>query len=203
MARIRARQLGATWQECWAHSELWGGRIGRGAEPLFTAVCSDSSLDLELCPDDCHIAGLSFDLSKAFDRIPRELLGKLLQRMSMPVNVHKPYMGLLRFATRRFKLDPWLDKSQPIYGGILQECPLSMIAINAVANIWLRFLSSTAVTSRPRSYVDDVSVTLTTSCTNDLLQNIQDLLDKSNGFVQTIRGKLNVDKSVSFGSDCV
>ena len=198
-ARIRARQLGTQWQELWAHSELWGGRIGRGAEPLFTAVC----LDLELCPDDHQVAGLSFDLSKAFDRIPRNFLSKLLQRMSMPECVHKPYMGLLRFATRRFKLGPWLDKSQPIYGGILQGCPLSMIAINAVVNIWLCTLSSVAVSSRPRAYVDDVSVTLASRCTTELRQKIQELLDKSHGFVQAIGGKLNVDKSFSFGSSCV
>ena len=198
-ARIRARQLGRVWQPFWAHDELWGGRPGRSAEPLFVAV----SLDLELCPANHHIAGLSFDLSKAFDRIPRELLGKLLQQMSMPSCVLLPYMNLLRFATRRFKLGPWLDKSQPIYGGILQGCPLSMIAINAVVNIWLRLLSQITPSSCPRAYVDDVSITVTNREVQALRQQVQDLLTSSLGFVQTIGGKLNVDKSFSFGSQAI
>ena len=35
-----------------------------------------------------HTAGLSFDLSTAFDRVPRELLGKILrQSYDMPLGV--------------------------------------------------------------------------------------------------------------------
>ena len=105
-ARIRARQLNVSWQEQWAHDGVWGGRVGRGAEPLLI----DVALDLETCGPGCVSAGLSFDLSKAFDRVPRELLGELRSRMRPPKIVHGPYMHMLRRATRRYKIGVNLDK---------------------------------------------------------------------------------------------
>ena len=128
-----------------------GGRKGRGPEPLLFQVC----LDLESADDDHLVAGLSFDLVKAFDRIPRELLGRILSKMSMPANVLKPYLGMLRSATRRYKIGVSLDKPRQIFGGILQGCPLSMIALNAVVNVWLQMLNERVPQSRPRAYADD------------------------------------------------
>jgi len=198
-ARLRAQQLAKDWQEAWAHPDLWGGRINRGAEAVFLAVCTD----LELCPTDQYVAGLSFDLSKAFDRVPRELLACILQRMNMPVCVWRPYIGMLRSATRRFKLGKHLDQSQPIYGGILQGCPLSMISMNAVINIWLHAVNSQVPQSLPRAYVDDVSVTVTGSNDEITREAVQSVLEVSSNFIAAIGGMMNHSKSFSFGSQCV
>ena len=154
-ARVRCRQLAAVWQEAWSHPGIWAGRKGRGPEPLLLEVC----LDLELTVDDSKAAGLSFDLSEAFDRVPRELLGKILERMSMPTCVLAPYMGRLRSATCRYKIGVCLDLEQRIWGGILQGCPLSILAMNAVVNIWFFATSSAVLSCLPQSYLDDVSVT--------------------------------------------
>ena len=102
--RIRARQLDESWQSRWANTEMYGGRKGRGPEPLLFQVC----LELESADDDNLVAGLSFCMVKAFDRIPRELLGRILSKMSMPANVLIPCLGMLRFATRRYKTGEFL-----------------------------------------------------------------------------------------------
>ena len=198
-ARLRAQQLAKDWQEAWAHPGLWGGRLNRGAEAVFLAVRTD----LELCPTDQQVAGLSFDLSKAFDRVPRELLACILQRMNMPLCVWRPYIGMLRSATRRFKLGKHLDQAQPIYGGILQGCPLSMISMNAVINIWLHVVSSQAPQSFPRAYVDDVSVTVSGSNDEITREVVQSVVDVSSAFVAAIGGIMNHSKSFSFGNQCV
>ena len=97
-ARVRAKQLGATWQERWAHTGMWGGRVGRGPQPLLLEV----ALDLELAGEHEHAGGLSFDLSKCFDRVPHGLLEEVLDRMRMPTCVKRPYLAMLRSATRRY-----------------------------------------------------------------------------------------------------
>lgn len=81
---------------------MWGGRVNRGAEPLFFEVAAE----LEICPPNEYIAGLSFDVAKAFDRIPRELL----QVTSCSTWAYhrvclQPYLHMLRHATRRYKFD--------------------------------------------------------------------------------------------------
>ena len=45
---------------------------------------------------------------------------------------------MLRHATRRYKLGNPADSEFKLNGGILQGCPFSMIAMNAVVNIWPR-----------------------------------------------------------------
>lgn len=75
---------------------------------------------------------VSFDLSKAFDKILWGLLGKILEAMAMPSVVLRPYMSMLRHATRRYKLGVALDDAQVLYGGVLQGCPLAMLSMNAL-----------------------------------------------------------------------
>ena len=194
-ARIRAKQLGAMWQELWAHGGMFGGRQGRGPEPLLFAVC----LDLESTSQSCSVGGISFDLAKAFDRIPRELLGRILRRMSLPSCVLRPYMGMLRKATRRYKLGVCLDAPQTVYGGILQGCPLSMMALNCVVNIWLRSLSDKVPRCRPRAYADDVSITTDGSSSLEVRDTINAAYTVSLDFVGSIGGLVNHTKSFTFG----
>ena len=196
-ARIRACQLNVLWQEQFAHKGMWGGRTSRGAEPLLL----DVALDLEVT-SAAHVAGLSFDLSKAFDRVPRELLGKILAKMSMPGCVFRPYMYMLRNATRRYKLGASLDASQPLYGGILQGCPLAMLSMNAICNIWLRSLEAT-IPCFPRSYVDDVSVTVMEDSPEALINACRDVYSCSTKFVNATGGKINAKKCFTFGSPAV
>ena len=196
-ARIRACQLNVLWQELFAHKGMWGGRTSRGAEPLLL----DVALDLEVT-SAAHVAGLSFDLSKAFDRVPRELLGKILAKMSMPGCVFRPYMHMLRNATRRYKLGASLDASQPLSGGILQGCPLAMLSMNAICNIWLRSLEAT-VSCFPRSYVDDVSVTVMEDSPEALINACRDVYSCSTKFVNATGGKINAKKCFTFGSTAV
>ena len=123
--------------------------------------------------------------------------------MNMPLCVWRPYIGMLRSATRRFKLGKHLDQAQPIYGGILQGCPLSMISMNAVINIWLHVVSSQAPQSFPRAYVDDVSVTASGSNDEITREVVQSVADVSSAFVAAIGGIMNHSKSFSFGNQCV
>ena len=112
-------------------------------------------------------------------------------------------MGMLRHATRRFKRGACLDQEQSIYGGILQGCPLSMIAMNCVVNIWLRSLSSVSGDVHRRAYVDDVSATWTGKDGDHLVTTGQKVLDLSLEFVGQMRGQVKHTKSFSFGSPLI
>ncbi len=99
--------------------------------------------------------------------------------MGLPSSVHTPYLSMLRHATRRYKLGSALDISQNLYGGILQGCPLSMLAMNSIVNIWLFSLDSGSTAAKPRAYVDDVSVAITAG---DVLTLRQQVIRKSFSF---------------------
>ena len=198
-ARIRARQLGKHWQDGWAHDGMFGGRQGRGCEPLLFQV----ALDLEGASDDTLVGGLSFDLAKAFDRVPRELLGRILRKMALPCCVLQPYLAMLRTASRRYKLGVCLDQAQPVYGGILQGCPLSMIALNAIINIWLKALNAEVPGCKPRAYADDVSVTTFSHRSGELIEQTNSVFQVSATFVGAIGGLINLPKSFSFGNQCL
>ena len=132
-AKIRAQEIANHWQETWIHTGARGGRIRQGAETVIFEVMAD----LEKATATHFCGGLSFDLVKAFDKVPRGLLSKILSRIGLPDTIHKPYVGMLTHATRRYKLKTYFDQACPIYGGILQGCPLSMICMNVITNIEL------------------------------------------------------------------
>ena len=195
-ARVRAKQLGATWQERWAHTGMWGGRVGRGPQPLLLEV----ALDLELAGEHEHAGGLSFDLSKCFDRVPHGLLEEVLGRMRMPTCVKRPYLAMLRSATRRYKLGLNLDNPTHLHGGMLQGCPLSMVALNTVVNLWLSALKTAVPGANPRAYVDDVSVTAVQSSPEALVRDLTHAYEVSAHFVESSGMKLNKEKTFTFGS---
>jgi exonuclease III len=193
--RLRVGQLSG-WQESWAHDELWGGRRGRGAEPLLLAT----ALDIE--EHGNNMGGISFDLSKAFDRVPRELLIQLLHRMGMPACVLRPYSAILRSSTRRYKLGGCLDVQQQLHGGIFQGCPLSMMSLNAFANVWVRSLAATWPECAVRGYVDDVSGTACRLPEERLVHVLEGVVRDSLELVENMGGRLDMShgKSFTFGS---
>ena len=193
--RLRAKHL-APWQEAWAHPELWGGRAGRGPESLLVGT----AFDLE--GHDGEIAGLSLDLNKAFDRVPRELLFSLLSRMGLSPLVAGPYIDMLRRCSRRYKISGFLDRPSPLYGGILQGCPLSMMALNAFVSVWLRHLDVEAPLCKVRAYVDDVSMTTCGAQPAELARRLRIALDASLQFTCCMGGLLDLrqGKSFVFGS---
>jgi hypothetical protein len=196
---MRAQELTRHWQEGWIADGAHGGRQAHGAETVIFEVMSD----LEGASANQHVAGLSFDLIKAFDRIPRGLLAKILEKMNMPNAIRIPYVGMLYQATRRYKIRTALDRETPIYGGILQGCPLSMLAMNAITNIWVKALKHAVPACVPRSYVDDVSATVQADSKPELIRGIQTVFATSEQFVLDMGGALNTKKSFSFGNTCV
>ena len=121
----------------------------------------------------------------------------------MPNAIRIPYVGMLYQATRRYKIRTALDRETPIYGGILQGCPLSMLAMNAITNIWVKALKHAVPACVPRSYVDDVSATVQADSKPELIRGIQTVFATSEQFVLDMGGALNTKKSFSFGNTCV
>ena len=198
-ARIRARQLNEHWQELFAHKGMWGGRTARGAEPLLI----DVALDLEASAPGAFTAGLSFDLSKAFDRVPRELLARILDKTCMRTMVYKPYISMLRNVTRRFKIGTAFDAPQKLWGGVLQGCPLAMLSMNVICNIWLRTLDDQVANCNPRSYVDDVSATLVKQTRDQLVEDTGRVYQISSNFVSATGGQINSSKCFTFADSAV
>eukprot|EP00435_Cladocopium_sp_Y103_P064785 s279_g26.t1 len=192
-ARIRARQLNGHWQELFAHDGMWGGRTSRGAEPLLIDVALRQRL-LALMQQDLaltsrkHLIGSPVSSSHVF--LTR--WGCLLLSLGLVCTCFVTVRKDLNLGTA-------LDKPKALWGGILQGCPLAMLSMNVICNIWLRALDDQVPTCRPRSYVDDVSVTLAQDSQQKLVEASKLGYQISNDFVQSTGGQINSSKCFAFG----
>ena len=128
------------WQEQWLPDQAWGFRPGRSAEGLF--FCT-SFLDMECAAAAGDVAaGISFDLRKAFDHIPTDLLLTVLEARGCHPCILRPLRGLFDQMLPRFRLRGTLGPAFSSSNGIPQGCPLSPICLNAVLGVWLEAMGS-------------------------------------------------------------
>ena len=111
-AVIRVREL-IPWQDQWLHHGATGFRRIMGCDDVYwdTAAQVESAL-LSGEP----LCGASMDFSKAFDRIPREIVFHLAEIAGMPQSVLTALAGMYTQNSRRFRL-PGNFVSSNSFGG--------------------------------------------------------------------------------------
>ena len=102
-------------------------------------------------------------LFKSFDTVDRDILDCALGRLGLPAWLRRVYFSFHRDVRLRFKLATGLGVAWRRDGGILQDCPLSMVFIIALYTPWCRYLESLADVS-PQLYADNLKCT---SCSVD------------------------------------
>ena len=171
------------WQEGWASPALMGFRNLLGCEDVFWQM----GLDIESALlQGSRLCGLSIDFSKAFDRVPREHVFRLAERLGLPQFILEPLKAMYGQLQRRFKIGGCLSDAFQSTNGILQGCPLSIILLNLLMQVWCNAAESLG--ADPKCYADDANA----SCEKP--QEVLGLLEMSGTFSRLTGMKLNIGK---------
>ena len=184
-ASVRVRDL-ALWQRSWIDDSLHVYRAGHAPEDVWWQMALHIEQSL-LTGDD--LTGFVLDWSKCFDRVPIEIVLKLAEHMGMPAGVHSALAGMYRSLRRRFRLSGHVGPSFASTNGIIQGCPLSVLLLNALMNVWASAIRSRAPSVKPAVFADDAGGY--SPCSED----VQQALDVTGRFATVTKQKLNVDKS--------
>ena len=188
------------WQELWLPDEAWGFRPGRSAEGLF--FCT--ALEMEMATVDGLVAaGISFDLRKAFDHIPTDLLIKVLEVRGCAPCILRPLSGLYRQMQRRFRLRGVLGPAFSSANGIPQGDPLSPVCLNALLSVWLEALAASSVAGTARSFADDLSVLCTGGSVQAVSRGLRQAFSLSRAFAESIGAQFCPRKTCTFGDSAV
>ena len=133
----RVRDL-TLWQQEWIADCLHGFRQGHSPEDVWWQM----GLQVEdALLDGSDLMGFILDWSKCFDRVPIDIVLKLAAELGMPLCIHRGLEGMYHQLRRRFSLAGHLGKSFKASNGIIQGCPLSVMLLNVLMNIWARTVS--------------------------------------------------------------
>ena len=106
------------------------------------------------------LCGVSIDFSKAFDRVPWEHVFELGKHAGLPEEILRPLRGMYASLRRHFRLGGMVGESFSSTNGILQGCPLSIILLNLLMQVWATAVES-ETPCRARCYADDAQASAT------------------------------------------
>ena len=173
------------WQESWAHPNMFGFRHVKGCEDAFWQL----SLRVEhALLHDRPICGIGLDFAKAFDRIPQEHVFRLASHMGMP----EPILGALRNMysklRRHFRIGSFCGAGFHATNGILQGCPLSIVLLNVLIQVWMTAVTVECPGADPFCYADDANAVASSRA------QLDSVLGVTADFTRLTNMKLNVPK---------
>ena len=113
------------------------------------------------------LAGVALDYSKCFDRIPLKITFKLAEHLGMHVSIRRPLQAMYGQLRRRFQVAGSLGAEFAATNGILQGCPLSVVLVNMLMNVWTLAVKAEVGGAVPQSFADDANMT---ACSGAALQ---------------------------------
>lgn len=177
------------WQELWATSGQHAFRADHSTEDVFWVLALQVEAALL---DGRHLYGLKFDFAKCFDRLPHNVLLKLVQRMGMSSRILGPLNTMYLKLVRRFKFAGSVGKEFKATNGILQGCPISVILLNALLSVWARAVEAEVTGVSADTFADDVGVSSYEPASTQLAA------DLTNEFARLTNQELSIKKSFSF-----
>ena len=140
------------WAEQWVDDGVFGNRKGRQAADLWHHVM----LQIELAyTSDTPLTGLSADIEKCFNCIPRFPALCLAVLVGTPAAVTTAWAGALTAMRRHFKVRDSFSDGFATSTGLAEGCGLSvygMLLVDHLFSLWMRHQASPIQTL---SYVDD------------------------------------------------
>lgn len=145
-AKIRAQEIASHWQETWIHTGARGGRIRQGAETVIFEVMADLETDTAT-----HFCG---GLSLIWSKLSTEYFVDFFQNsLTNGVTGHYSQAPYWHAYTRHSQIQAqhvfWPSVSNLWWH--LTGCPLSMICMSVITNIWLHKLDDLELQCRPRA----------------------------------------------------
>ena len=110
------------------------------------------------------VAGLSLDLVKAFNLLPRIPLGQLMEHLNVPSNLVAVWMAGLGNLSRRFTFHGAYEQQIPSFSGVPEGCALSVCAMLAFGFLYHYHASQTAAAPTTYFFFRGASHTLLLTC---------------------------------------
>ena len=134
---------------------------------------------------------ISFNVYKTsiYTYIHISLVLKIAKAQGMSDRILQPLSNMYQVMQRRFKFGGGVGKAFASSNGIVQGCPLSVVLLNVLVNVWATAIKKRVPGVKPTCFADDVG-----ALAHDPAQ-LQQVLDITGTFAQVTRQKLNPDKS--------
>ena len=133
-------------------SLLFGNRPGCHAMQLWTFV----QWMIEMAHYHNHaLAGVSADIQKAFNHIPREVMFHACLLLGMPAGVLKAWAGALANIQRRFQIRDAMSPPHFSVTGCPEGCSMSCLGMLVIDILFHKWMSVQFPLEFPLSYVDD------------------------------------------------
>ena len=133
--------------------------------------------------------GGSLDYGKCFDRIPVHIVLQLALEQGMSMRLVRPLQSLYASLKRRFRVGSGIGKPFCSTNGIIQGCPLSVVLLNLLVNVWAKAVRTEAPAALPCGYADDTGATASEA------GPIQQVLDITGSFATVTGQVLNASES--------
>ncbi len=140
------------WQQAWIDNNLHGFRSGHAPEDVWWQM--GLKVEEALLSGE-PLLGFVLDWSKCFDRVPVNLVLRLAEELGMPKCVHTGLSGMYDQLRRRFRIAGHVGPPFAASNGIIQGCPLSVMLLNVLMNVWARAIRAEAPEVTPSVFADD------------------------------------------------
>ena len=171
-------------------ADLYGSVPGRSAaDAAWELQCT-----LEQAIDEgTGLNGVSLDLSKAYNTIPRGFLDMLAAKAGWPSEVRNAYQAFLSGLRRYFRVHEGVSHCALSKTGVPEGCPIAVVAMILVT--WSISLFTEQNSGRMLSYVDNW-----TALTNGSTRQLLELLRKIKWAADELALLLNPEKTRAFGT---
>ena len=133
-------------------TELTGFVKGRGGSESMYSLAWDIE---QAHAKKQNLAGITLDLTKAFNQFPREKTAILMKRMGVPINLVDQWFHSLNNIGRFFDHRGYISSRIPCSTGVAEGDAASIVAMLAVSLTWVEFLRDTGVCTK--AYADNLS----------------------------------------------
>ena len=152
-AGIRARQLLAALRPL-----LPSGLLGFIPQHEATELWYSVQLEIELCCQSGEsLTGLSTDIRKCFNHLPREPLLTMAEQVGFPSGLLCAWRGFLAATERRFVIRGEVGEGIRSSSGFPEGCPLSPVAMVLADWAFHVYMAAFAAPAKALSFVDNLS----------------------------------------------
>lgn len=135
-----------SWQEKWLDKSMHGFRRSHGAEDVWW----EQSLHVEqaLLQSD-GLFFLFLDYRKCFDRVPVHIVLEIAVASDMSPKLVIQLRSLYATLKRRFRVRGGIGHEFLATNGIIQGCPVSVVLLNLLVNVWARSVNAEVPAALP------------------------------------------------------
>ena len=121
----------------------------------------------------------------------------------MSERVVRPLQAMYKQLIRAFQLQGNIGEFFTTYGGLLQGCALSMIALNSLISCWIETIRKEVPGAIPRAYADDICGTVSAKSKKRLREQVQKVHAVTRKYEAATGAEISPTKCFTYGNDCL